>query len=63
MASSGAYLEDMPVGDWPSRFLDLLLPVLDLGALAVVAQGDATDRVRRPDAVVVTHRQLKVHPL
>ena len=53
----------MPVDDRPPRVLHHLLPVLDLGALAVVAQGDAADRVGGADAVVVTHRQLQVHPL
>ena len=51
------------MNDGPSRVLDHLAPVLDLGALAVVAERHAADRVRSPDAVVVAHRQLQVHAL
>ena len=49
--------------DGPPRVLDHLLPVLQLEPLAVVPQQDLPDGVGGPDAVVVGHHQLKVHPL
>ena len=53
----------MPVNDWTAGVLDHLLPVLDLGPLAVVTKDDTTDGVRGANPVVIGHSQLKVDSL
>ncbi len=49
--------------DRPSRVLDHLLPMFELQTLAIVAEQNATDGIRRSDSVVIGHNQFQINPL
>ena len=58
-----SYLKSVPVNDWATRVLDHFFPVLELTAFAAVAKDNLSDGVGRPDAIVITDRQLEVDSL
>ena len=53
----------MPMDYGPAWVFYHLLPMLQLQALAVVAQQHFADGIGRTDSVIVSHDQLQVDPL
>ena len=50
-------LQRVPLGDWTPRVGEHVAPVPQLRASGVTTEHDATNRLRRADAIVVNHRQ------
>ena len=56
-------LKRVPLGDWTTRVSKHIAPVPQFCASRVTTEHDATNRLRRADAIVVNHRQDEGHLL
>ena len=56
-------LQCVPLGNWATRVGEHVAPVPQFCAGCVTTEYDATNRLRRADAIIVNHRQDEGHLL